>query len=102
MSCEQHKKEVAGISDMRILAEMIGDLHYETFAELLNRLAEKIFNDYSKDKEAGRTELANCLLWTYYGIHKASYGAERAWRISKPFMSIIAPNVQVSDTTDDE
>ena len=76
MNCSQHKKEVAGISDMKQLAEMIGDLHYETLAEFLNALAEKLHNDYVKDDEAGRTELAKCLLWTYYGIHKASYGGQ--------------------------
>jgi len=37
--CSQHKKEVAGILDMKVLAEMIGDLHYETLAEFLNSLA---------------------------------------------------------------
>ena len=86
-NCSNHKKEVAGITDMKILAEAIGDLHYETLAEFLNNLAEKFHADYEKDSERGRTELAKCLLWTHYGIYKASYGIERAWQISKPFMN---------------
>ena len=87
-NCSAHKKEVAGISDMRLLAEMIGDLHYETLAELLNMMAEKFFLDADKDKQNGRDELYKCLLWIYYGIHKASYGAERAWKVCKPFMTL--------------
>lgn len=33
--CKNHKKEVAGISDMKVLAEAIGDLHYEALAEVV-------------------------------------------------------------------
>lgn len=84
--CSSHKKELFGQTNMKVVAEAIGDLHYETMSELLNALAAKLWHDYEKDNEAGREELARCLLWTYYGVHKASHGAERAWQISKPFM----------------
>lgn len=84
--CSRHKKQVAGITDMKALAEMIGDLHYETMANLFNALAEKLFYDFHKDEAEGRIKLAACGRWLYYSIHKASAGAERAWQISKPFM----------------
>jgi hypothetical protein len=90
--CSKHKKEVAGVSDMSELARQIGDLHYATLAEFLNRLSEKLHADYVKDMEAGRIELSKCLLWAHYGIYKASHGIERAWKISQPFMNPSTPH----------
>jgi hypothetical protein len=84
--CSNHKKEVCGISDMKELANLIGDLHYETLTELFDNLTIKFQNDCIKDREAGRTELAQCLLWIRSAMSKAGYGAKRAWEISKPFM----------------
>jgi uncharacterized protein YbcC (UPF0753/DUF2309 family) len=85
-NCSNHKKDIAGITDMKVLAEMIGDLHYESLAELMNHLASKFHEDYFRDFEAGKLEVAKGLLWIYHAMHKASYGAEIVWKISKPFM----------------
>ena len=57
--CSNHKKEVAGISDMKLLAEMIGDLRYDTLEELLDKLADKLLLDAAKDRAAGRNKLAD-------------------------------------------
>lgn len=86
MSCENHKKEVAGITDMKLLAEMIGDLHYEAMGELFVHLAEKYQTDRFRNIEIGHDNEATCLLWMHYAAAKLSTGAERAWKISKPFM----------------
>lgn len=84
--CSKHTKEVAGISDMKVLAEMVGDLHYETLAVFLERLVDKLYLDATKDQSNGRYKLscelnhaANCIYYAHINI-------ESAWEISKPFM----------------
>lgn len=84
--CSQHKTSVAGISDMKKLAEMIGDLHYETLAELLDYLANKFARDAINDAKAGRYSLATELNCASQNIHEAFGNIESAWEISKPFM----------------
>jgi hypothetical protein len=86
MYCSQHKKSVAGISDMKQLAEMIGDLHYESLAELLFRLNEKLLNDGGMDCMAGRTELGITLFTAADKVMEARIFISKAWGISKPFM----------------
>lgn len=85
--CSKHKKEVAGISDMKVLAEMIGDLHYETLFSFVESLSEKLFLDAAKDRTAGRRQLANYLEAAANNIHFASFQIEAALEISKPFMN---------------
>lgn len=98
-NCLNHKKEVAGISDMKLLAEMIGDLHYETLGKLLHNIENKILIDYQRDEKAGRTELAICLWDASIDIGCAALFIDKAWQISKPFMTNNIPNPEVSDTT---
>ena len=86
-NCSNHKKEVLGISDMKILAEMIGDLHYETLGELLDYLCLKIYNDSVKDKLAGKERLSINLKECSLHIGKAYEYMNDAWKISKPFMN---------------
>lgn len=90
-NCSNHKKEVAGISDMEKLAADIGELHYETLAILLQNLSRKLRDDAYNDELGGRHQLAASLrsasayvLYAYQDIH-------RAWQISKPFMESITP-----------
>lgn len=84
--CSRHKKEVAGIVDMKVLAEAIGDLHYETLAELLSRLYDKLYTDAAMDHQAHRFSLAGKLNCAAVEIRHAGYFIEEAWKISKPFM----------------
>jgi hypothetical protein len=84
--CSQHKKDVAGIEDMKVLAEIIGDLHYETLAELIHSLAKKIEKDGVKDFRNRRTDLASELYQTCYLLFQASRHVKKAYAISKPFM----------------
>jgi hypothetical protein len=85
--CSRHKKEIAGISDMKVLAEMIGDLHYETLAQLLRHLSLKLENDSEKDTAAGRKGLGSRLWSANRDIYEAAININKAWQISKPFMT---------------
>lgn len=84
--CSKHKKEVAGVSDMKKLAEMIGDLHYESLAHLLVELNIKLYLDSSKDFSENRIGLSNNLNAASNRIQEAAKYIYKAWQISKPFM----------------
>lgn len=84
--CSRHKKEVAGIADMKQLAEMVGDLHYESLTEFLCALAEKISMDGHKDEANYREKLAEQLYNVAGYLAKASIHSGWAWEICKPFM----------------
>lgn len=85
--CSRHSKQVAGISDMKLLAENIGDLHYETLAELFHELQEKFDRDYQRDSKAGYAQLAMCLWDASIDCGSVSLYIKNAWRISKTFMT---------------
>lgn len=84
--CSNHKKEVAGISDMKDLANRIGDLHYENLTELLRELSKKLKKDGRKDMGNGKIQLGNQLKETAIHLTRASHNMNNAWQISKPFM----------------
>lgn len=84
--CSQHKKEIAGISDMKVLAEMIGDLHYEALALLLYHLSDKFYVDGRKDSLAGRKRLGEALYDAQRETHRASQHIDKAYKHSEPHM----------------
>lgn len=77
--------------DMKILAEAIGDLHYETLAELMTHLTDKLEDDCIRDKRGGRVDLATVLYEASKYIRFARFKISQAWAISKPFMGSITP-----------
>ena len=81
--CKRHLKEVAGITDMKILAEMIGDLHYETLSTLLYHLSNKVYTDGQKHFVNGRTKLSHFLFESQIKIHSAHQNIEQAWKMSE-------------------
>lgn len=85
--CSRHRKDVLGCADMKQLAEMIGDLHYETLAELMYRIAVKFKDDGNKDDASDRKKLATKLFYCYNAAMVCHWGLKEAWEISKPFMS---------------
>lgn len=89
--CLNHKKELFGQTDMKIVAEAIGDLHYETLQELLGRLATKLYTDGLQDRMNGREKLGRNLNDAADEISFAAYYVKEAWQISKPFMKDVAP-----------
>ena len=84
--CSKHKKEVCGISDMKVLAEAIGDLHYLSLTQLLYELSNKFHSDAERDNEAGREKLASALQYTGMGLLEAALRVEKVWKICQPFM----------------
>ena len=84
--CSNHKKEVAGISDMKVLAEMIGDLHYETLSTLLYHLSDKFYIDGRKDLSAGRKRLGEALYDAQLTMHRTHQHIDKAYKHSAPFM----------------
>lgn len=83
----EHKKDIVGISDMKVLAQMIGDLHYETLEELLYRLATKLYLDGLKDRSNDRHKLGYALTDASDHMSKSASFIATAWKISKPFMN---------------
>ena len=90
-NCANHKRDIAGITDMKQLAEMIGDLHYETLSKLLHHLSDKLWKDHVKDANKGRINIAGELNDASMCIDEAYRFIEKAWQISKPFMEIPTP-----------
>lgn len=85
--CSKHKKEVAGISNMKELAEMIGDLHYQTLSDLFEELAMKLSKDGQNDINNGRHKLGHKLQQAAGNLEEVKRGIISAWIISKPFMN---------------
>lgn len=96
--CSNHKKDVAGISDMRELAKSVGDLHYETLKDFLKCLSDKLYEDSKKDFEGGRIELSKKLSHAALRINWSHEYIFKAWQISKPFMDKpelpLTPNIK--------
>jgi len=84
--CSKHKKDVAGITDMKVLAEMVGDLHYEALTDFMICLARKIDDDADVDFDAGRRKISAELYRVAFSIYDAKSAIQKAWEISKPFM----------------
>lgn len=87
MSCENHLKSVAGISDMKVLAEQISELHYETLVTLFDELRVKFYADAAKDSEGGREKLSVAIVRMSFNMEWARNNASKAWEVSKPFMN---------------
>lgn len=68
------------------LAEEIGDLRYDTLAEFLKLLGNKIERDGIKDKERGRLKLAKQLQGAANQLIDASVHIQKAWLICEPYM----------------
>lgn len=84
--CSKHKKGLFGHSDMKEVAEAIGDLHYEVLATLLLRLSSKLQMDRLKDRADGKIKLAEQLEKAAGDIFQSHFRILKAWEISKPFM----------------
>lgn len=68
------------------LTTEIGDLYYDSLAELLDLLSDKIKNDGDADKQRGRVKLAHELHSCSDHLLEASKHIDKAWKICKPFM----------------
>lgn len=84
--CSQHKKDLFGETDMKKVAEAIGDLHYETLKELMYHLSEKFWADSKNDKKGGRHRLSTVLGCASSSTKATAEYMEDLLEISKPFM----------------
>jgi hypothetical protein len=73
--------------DLAALAEEIGNLKYDALAEFLRLLSAKIDGDAAKDQARGRVHLAAALRSAAGRIGSAEVPVEKAWKISRPFMT---------------
>jgi len=78
--------------DAVLLAQEMGDLYYDSLAELLHLLAEKIANDARADAARGRERLAQQLNDSSRHLAHAAQHIEQAWQICKPFVAAHASN----------
>lgn len=86
MSCENHKKDLFGETDMKKVAEAVGDLHYETLAELFKHLVKKFKDDAFVDRLGDRNKIATHLWNASNHTANLEWAIRNAWQISKPFM----------------
>lgn len=85
--CSQHKKDLYGHADMKEVAEAIGDLHYETLAELFRQMKRKFSMDAENDLKGERILLSDQLELLADVCYVAELHSFQAWQISKPFMT---------------
>ena len=86
-SCDRHQTFIDGYNgSMKMLADDIGNMHYESLSELLGYLSEKLHDDAVKDRDNGRKLLSENLSKASSNIGVAQINIERAWEISKPYM----------------
>lgn len=86
-NCSNHRKDVHGETDMKHLAEEIGNLHYESLSILLYHLSKKMDSDSQKDYKAGRKKIALLLEYVGVSLFEASTRMERVWKICEPKMT---------------
>jgi hypothetical protein len=85
-TCSKHKKELLGVSDMKALAQMVGDLHYETLKDFIHELSKKLNDDAMQDFQNGRTRLSSRLLGASVTLRAVYQWLKEAWSISEPYM----------------
>ena len=74
------------LGNHRQLAEEIGDLYYDSLAELLRLLADKIERDGDNDNARGRHRLGASLTDCARHLQQAAEDIDRAWEICRPFV----------------
>ncbi len=82
-----HKTDIEKYEgSMKKLCEDIGDLQYDSLAELFGLLSDKISNDGLKDRNRNRIKLASCLENTSNLLQEAKKEIDKAWKICEPYM----------------
>lgn len=69
------------------LVEDIGNLRYDSLAEFLQLLSDKIQSDGEKDHSKKRYQLATTLFECAKKLKESKTAIEKAWKICKPYMS---------------
>jgi hypothetical protein len=84
----KHSKQVVYFDgDHRHLAEEMGDLYYDSLAELLWKLGEKLERDAASDHRRGRIKLTTELAVAADHLYAAAERIAAAWLICKPYVA---------------
>ena len=86
MAKKHHKKLQKYPDSFEKLAEELGNLTYDSLADFLELLSEKMAKDGLADRNRNRVKLATALENSATHLKEASKEIEEAWRICKPFM----------------
>ena len=68
------------------LAKELGDLYYDSLADFLRLLADKLHKDALADQARGRRKLSKELHDCSAQLSAAANCVDRAWRICEPYM----------------
>ena len=71
---------------LQSLSVVIGDLRYDSLAEFLHYLSEKLAKDALADEGRNRQKLAHELHEAAENTRRAAESIAEAWKISEPFM----------------
>jgi hypothetical protein len=83
----KHKHDVENYNGTKQqLAEEVGNLFYDSLAEFLKLLYEKIEKDSKADEARGRVKLAANLHECAIKLKGASGDISKAWKICEPYM----------------
>ncbi|MBV5328714.1 MAG: hypothetical protein JZU65_13975 [Chlorobium sp.] len=83
----KHTAKVKGVNfEKDELAERIGNLYYDSLAELLQALSAKLQKDSEADRKRGRVKLAGELAASAKQVAAAARHIENAWDICEPFV----------------
>lgn len=85
MSCENHKKEVAGLKPPELSKAIVG-MHYEALADLFDCLYRDFREAGYKDYAIGKPSLNEQQQMISAYMLNALHHARNLWQISKPFM----------------
>ncbi|MEZ5850768.1 MAG: hypothetical protein R3D68_08995 [Hyphomicrobiaceae bacterium] len=73
------------------LAEDAGNLYYDSLAELLTLMSEKLKRDAAADRKRNRRRLAAELAACGTHLEQAAGHIREAWRICEPYMELEKP-----------
>lgn len=74
-------------TDLKELAEDIGNLQYDSLAEFLQYLSDKLKRDCVADLKRKRPQLSIYLFLCSTYLNRASEIIKNTWRICKPYMN---------------
>ena len=83
----KHTTEPQGIALTHAeIAQRMGDLYYDSLADFLNELSQKIKNDADADNQRNRLKLSQELYSSADLLANAAVHIQKAWGICEPFM----------------
>lgn len=80
----KHSDTIPYYDDLEPLAEALGDLYYDTLADFLHFLGDKLMQDANADMRRDRSALSGHLMACSLYLENASHEIQQAWKICKP------------------